>query len=78
MKILAFGAAKDIIGRSEMIVHKESGWTVGSLKEKLVAEYPGLQRLNSMAIAVNETYAVDGLELNDADVVALIPPVSGG
>ena len=44
------------------------------LKDK----FPQLQNLNSYAIAVNEEYAEDALTLKNGDIVAIIPPVSGG
>jgi len=44
----------------------------------LVEKYPKLDKLNSYAIAVNESYAEDEVILKEGDVVAIIPPVSGG
>ena len=37
-----------------------------------------LKNMASYAIAVNESYAVNDLVLNENDIVAIIPPVSGG
>ena len=78
MKVLAFGITKDIIGKSQMDLVEFAGKTVGELREFLVNEYNEFNQLNSLAIAVNEEYAEDHTTLNDSDVVALIPPVSGG
>ena len=36
------------------------------------------KNIDSYAIAVNEEYAVEHLVLKENDVVAIIPPVSGG
>ena len=41
-------------------------------------KYPQLENINSYAIAVNESYATDEIVLKENDVVAVIPPVSGG
>ena len=41
-------------------------------------KYPLFSEMDSFAIAVNESYAEQGLVLSDNDVVAIIPPVSGG
>lgn len=47
-------------------------------KEQLQRQYPKLSQINSYAIAVNENYATNETLLKENDVVALIPPVSGG
>ena len=41
-------------------------------------EFSTLENLNSYAIAVNEAYTNEDLILKTGDVVAIIPPVSGG
>jgi molybdopterin synthase sulfur carrier subunit len=52
--------------------------TVGELREALMAQYPALQELRSLFIAVNQSYADDSQPLRPEDEIALIPPVSGG
>lgn len=54
-----------------------SGKNIGQLKDELIKRYPGLQG-SSVQFAVNEEYALPADILADGDVVALIPPVSGG
>lgn len=54
-----------------------AGKTVAQLRNALVEKYPGMQE-NAVQIAVNEEYALPEDVLHDGDVVALIPPVSGG
>ena len=78
MKILAFGATRDIIGEAELDFSIGSEKSVRSFKEELYKQYPALQKLNALAIAVNEVYADDEYVIGKGDVVALIPPVSGG
>lgn len=52
--------------------------TVGALKTYLGKTYPGLKELSSLAVAVNNSYAVDSQPITHFDEIALIPPVSGG
>lgn len=77
-RILAFGMARDILGRSVMELEWNSPLTVGELREELIRQYPELARLKSLAVAVNSEYAQDGNLLTAGDEIALIPPVSGG
>lgn len=78
MKILTFGITKDIIGSRSIDVPSNMALTVGELRQYINSQYPKIETLNSLAIAVNEEYATDDKRLNESDVVALIPPVSGG
>ncbi len=78
MKILAFGITKEYIGQSEIELNDDSLSTVAHLKNRLIELYPNLKSLNSLAIAVNEVYAAEEDKIEQNDVVALIPPVSGG
>jgi sulfur-carrier protein len=76
-KIKAFGVTREILGARETIVEVQ-GQTVAELRNELLKNYPSLQSLKSLMIAVNNVYADDLQVLQDADEIALIPPVSGG
>jgi len=78
MDVLFFGIAKDITGLKKMKLSADAFPTVGDLKLFLGEKYPALGDLKSLAFAVNESYANDNQQLKKSDVVALIPPVSGG
>jgi len=84
MNILLFGITKDIVGSDTLSMPSASEFglrkkkTVKDLKAYLVRTYPDLGKLSSLAIAVNNSYAEDSLEINNFDEIALIPPVSGG
>ncbi|MDR0137558.1 molybdopterin converting factor subunit 1 [Metabacillus idriensis] len=76
IKILFFAHLQDEAGTAAMEIDK-SGLTVGELK-LWVQENHGLQGLNSVMTAVNESFANESDLINDGDTVAFIPPVSGG
>ena len=76
--VLFFGITTDIVGTNSIAQSLNENATVKDLKSKLISSYSGLKHLDEFAVAVNETYAEDKLKLNDNDVVAIIPPVSGG
>ena len=80
MKIntLFFGITTDLVGASELQVEVGENSSIAEFKEVLKVKCSELENINSYAIAVNEEYATDDLVLNENDVVALIPPVSGG
>lgn len=80
MKIttLFFGITADLIGETVLIMALENTMTVGALKLILKERFTQLKNINSYAIAVNEVYAEDDFILKESDVVAIIPPVSGG
>ncbi|GGK68577.1 molybdopterin converting factor subunit 1 [Rufibacter glacialis] len=79
MEILLFGITREIVGRNSLEVpSKETIQTVGQLKAWLGAQYPALNKLSSLAVAVDSEYAHDHQTLSPGQEVALIPPVSGG
>lgn len=78
IKTLFFGIAKDLIGASELKIDVAKNSSVKDFETILKNEFSTLENLNSYAIAVNEAYANDDLILKTGDVVAIIPPVSGG
>ena len=78
VQILFFGITSDLLGTSNLEIEVVEASTVANLKSLLKEKYPQLKNIASYAIAVNESYAVDDLVLEEKDVVAIIPPVSGG
>ena len=78
LKVLFFGVATDLIGAKSMSFSISPNTTVSEFKILIQEKYPQLSQINSYAIAVNENYANDQMVLKNNDVVAIIPPVSGG
>ena len=78
IQILFFGITTDLVGVSNIDIEVVEASTVAIFKDLLKEKHPQLENINSYAIAVNESYAIDELVLKENDVVAIIPPVSGG
>jgi molybdopterin converting factor subunit 1 len=78
IKTLFFGITTDLVGTSNLDLELSEASTVLDFKNLLKKNYSQLENLDSYAIAVNESYATDDLTLQKNDVVAVIPPVSGG
>jgi len=64
-------------GTAEVPVTLTGGTTVADAARAVSDLYPALDVHGAMA-AVNARYAKPSTELADGDVVALLPPVSGG
>jgi len=79
MKVKLFGITREIVGDNHLMVPENQYiHTVGELKDWLFEQHPRLADLNSLAVAVDHTYAENHTELAVGQEVALIPPVSGG
>ncbi len=78
LEIMAFGITKDIVGKTLINFELPEGSSVKELKEQLETNYPRMQELKSLLIAVNEEYGDETHILSERDEIALIPPVSGG
>ena len=78
IKILFFGVTTDLVQKSTSEEILQSNSSLTEFKNYLVSKYPKLKNINSYAIAVNESYATDAVIIKENDVVAIIPPVSGG
>ncbi|WGH74775.1 molybdopterin converting factor subunit 1 [Tenacibaculum tangerinum] len=78
INILFFGIATDLIGSSSQEMELPNQSSVASFKEFLLTEFPELQKMSSYAVAINESYATDDILIKENDVIAIIPPVSGG
>jgi molybdopterin synthase catalytic subunit len=74
-----FASFREVVGTSESATQVEPGTTIAQLWDALQTEYPPLKPLGSVsAFAVNGRYAPPATQLSEGDVVAFIPPVSGG
>ncbi|NCP20508.1 MAG: molybdopterin synthase sulfur carrier subunit [Flavobacteriales bacterium CG_4_9_14_0_2_um_filter_35_242] len=77
VKLLVFGIFTDIFGANQVDFELPTPINVGQLKAFIAKKFPQTEALN-FAIAVDETYADDDLIINENQIIALIPPVSGG
>ena len=79
VRVLLFAALREAAAARELAVELPDGAGVTELRERLTATHPRLgPLLERVAAAVNEEYAAGDRPLREGDVVALIPPVSGG
>lgn len=76
--LLCFGVARDIAAGPRLSLDLPDAATVADLRQRLETTYPAFTELVSYAIARNESYAGDEEILTPGDVLAIIPPVSGG
>ena len=76
--VLLFGIIRDLIGENTLKLDLEKAISIGQLKQDLLKKYNNLQQYSNFSIAVNEEYVDLNYVLQPNDVVALIPPVSGG
>ena len=76
--ILNFSLVRDALGQKYMDIDIPKGETVRYLLNTIKAM--NKQRLLNLPIrvAVNQSYVDDNYKLCNDDIVALIPPVSGG
>jgi molybdopterin converting factor subunit 1 len=78
IKILLFGIVADLIGKSSVEIDLKEHSTIAGFKQQLIVLYPQLKHYATFAVAVNEAYALDNTKIQEKDVIAIIPPVSGG
>jgi molybdopterin converting factor subunit 1 len=80
VSVLYFAALRDLAGVAEEQVPLDApGGDVSALLQALQARHVALAgRLDSVRVAVNEEFVEPSTRLDGGEVVALIPPVSGG
>lgn len=79
IRVLYFAVVRERIGTSEQTISLPANATVGTLLDQLAATHQAVATLRShVRVAVNEEFQPASHPLRDGDVVALIPPVSGG
>ncbi len=77
VRVKLFANLREIVGEREIVVRAD---TIDDLFRKLVEMYPEIRSHLSRVTVVVNCSKVDDLnrKLNDDDVVALLPPFSGG
>jgi MoaE-MoaD fusion protein len=79
VRVLFFGALRDLVGRSNEALTLPEGARLSDLLAHYEAAVPRLKALlPAVALSINQEYAAPGAALRDHDEVALLPPVSGG
>lgn len=79
VRVLFFGALKDLLALQGASVELPEGATVEQLLQRCLAEVPEAPKFaGALAVAVNREYAASTRVLAEGDEVALLPPVSGG
>lgn len=73
IKIISFGRLKEIVGSNLELEAENSDELLNRLNEK----FPLLKDLK-LRIAVNQKIISENTDLKNNDVVALMPPYSGG
>lgn len=76
--VIFFAALRDIVGCSEQqFEFTGAQLSVAQFTEELLARFPRLT-MEGVRVALNEEFVERESIIVDGDVVALIPPVSGG
>ncbi|WP_420551856.1 MoaD/ThiS family protein [Tenacibaculum aiptasiae] len=78
INVLLFGIATDLIGSSSLQIELPINCSVSTFKEILISKNESLKEMSTYAVAINESYASNETIIKESDIVAIIPPVSGG
>ncbi|HJL74627.1 MAG: MoaD/ThiS family protein [Candidatus Scalindua sp.] len=73
-----FSLVKDALDRKTMDIELDDDETVGHLLEKVRSMNEQKLKGLPIRVAVNQSYVDESYRLHNEDMVALIPPVSGG
>lgn len=71
-----FAGLREITGKSEEQIDRDT-CSVHEMRQWAVERYPDIAHY-AILVAVNEEYALDEDLIHRGDIVAFIPPVSGG
>ena len=80
LQVLFFAKARELLKISEAEIILENVDKLEQIYEKLEEKWPKLAQLNrTFALALNEEYLTqENLDLKSGDILAVIPPISGG
>ncbi|WP_141994761.1 molybdopterin converting factor subunit 1 [Bacillus sp. B4EP4a] len=75
--VLFFAGIREEIGLDELKIVEKDDITVQQLKKYLHSKYT-LSSFNQIMTSINESFVTDDEIIKDQDIIAFIPPVSGG
>ncbi|MEN1937529.1 molybdopterin converting factor subunit 1 [Paenibacillus sp. 102] len=75
--ILFFAGIREEIGLDELKIVEMENMTIHQLKQYLQNKY-SLSSFNQVMTAINESFVTDEETIKNEDIIAFIPPVSGG
>jgi len=78
IRILFFGIARDLANNNWIALEVNKDSRVTDILDLLQEKYQNFKNVREFSIAVNEKYTENTFVLKENDVVAIIPPVSGG
>ena len=78
ISILFFGMATDLAGNQYTSFPLNKSIGLEEFKNMLFEKHPDMKQMHQFAIAINEEYADEDAVINPGDIIAIIPPVSGG
>ncbi len=77
--VKCFAWAREVTGADEIKLEVPEGGTVKELRASLGEKFPAFaERMESIAVSVNQEFAGDSHGVSVGDELALIPPISGG
>ena len=79
IRVLFFGAIRDVVGLREDSLEMPAGSNLGSVFEHYAVRFPKLREMAaSTVLALNQQFSSPAAPVADGDEVAFLPPVSGG
>ena len=74
-----FASCRELTGKDKITLElKKNQMTVGSLRKKILDLYPVLSSQVQFVLAINCEVVDEITPISSSDVVAILPPVSGG
>jgi molybdopterin synthase sulfur carrier subunit len=70
--------SKDIVGKNQVSLEFDDELSIAEFRQRLTKHFPNLEQMPTYSIALNEEYAEETQLLSNNDILAIIPPVSGG
>ncbi len=77
IELLFFAQLQDVVGSSKLTIDA-TNISVKEIKDQYLSKYDMDEILDQAMVAVNEEYSKEDAIVTSGDVVAFIPPVSGG
>jgi molybdopterin synthase sulfur carrier subunit len=78
VEIKLFASCRELIGRDKITLKLKNQATVGDLRKKILELYPILSSQTQFVVVLNCEVVDEITPIGSEDVLAILPPVSGG